>query len=163
MNSFSDLLEVHATLDELFARHQHALLHFEFDEALTLLQEYEAELLIHMRDEEEVLLPIYEEKAEVKPAGAAKLFIDEHEKMRAHVRLFAETVERLRTETPKEPLLIILLEREGFYKRLSAHHDDRERNHLYPALDAAVTPEERQAILRGLESRPDHLTVVSEP
>lgn len=147
VNSFSDLLAMHTRLDGLFAEHQVALLHFDFDEAVAKLAQYELQLLAHMADEEEVLIPLYAERAEMPKGGAPKLFIDEHEKMRAHITLFAEATEALKTEERPEVKLLMLLDREAFYKRLNSHHDIREREILYPLLDSVTDEAERRMII----------------
>ncbi len=45
--SFSELLQVHARLDELFLDHQRALLRLDLSTALDALEAYETELLTH--------------------------------------------------------------------------------------------------------------------
>ena len=143
MNSFMELLEIHSELDALFAEHQYALLHFDFELALRCLCQYESLLEAHMSDEERVLLPLYAERADIEKGGAVELFLSEHEKMRRFVGLFAETTDRLATEAVPEPLVLTLLDREAFYRRLCSHHDIRESKVLYPALDKVTSEKER--------------------
>jgi hemerythrin-like domain-containing protein len=150
MLSFLELLDVHKDIDTLFAEHQYALLHFDFDLATARLKEYEAKLLTHMNDEEELLLPLYHERSVIKKGGELKLFLDEHEKMRGYVNLFLETVTSLALEARPEPLLLKLLDREFFFLKLCSHHDIREERFLYPALDEATTDEERSEIFQKL-------------
>ncbi len=157
MDSFLRLLDLHADLDAAFAEHQFALLHTEFGKALELLTAYETALLAHMDDEEKILLPLYTERAEIERGGSEKLFLDEHEKMRHLITLFRDATEELGKETKPERHLIRLLDREAFYKRLCSHHDIREENILYPALDKVTTAEERIALFERLTSRPSHL------
>lgn len=57
MKSFSDLLDLHQRLDELFLDHQRALMRLDPDRAESLLDHYEADLLAHIRDEEDSMLP----------------------------------------------------------------------------------------------------------
>lgn len=153
MTSFSSLLEVHTQLDEIFEQHQFALLHFEFVNSLERLRHYENLILSHMTDEEEILLPLYADRAEVEKGGAVKLFLDEHEKMRQHVTLFKRTVEQLSIERHPEKTLLMLLDRESFYKRLCSHHDLRESGILYPALDKLTDASERSEILSLIANR----------
>jgi hypothetical protein len=146
MPSFSDLLEIHRELDACFAEHQYALLHFEFVRAGDLLRTYEAKLLAHMSFEEDVLLPIYG-RAETDRGGEAKLFLDEHEKMKNFIQMFFEALGELsRTNTP-EPMLLKLLDREFFYLKLCSHHDNREAKYLYPGLDAVTSETEKTRLL----------------
>jgi iron-sulfur cluster repair protein YtfE (RIC family) len=150
MISFSELLVVHTRLDAMFEKHQFALLHFDFPDALEQLKQYEAVLYVHMSDEEEILLPLYAERVAIEKGGAVKLFMDEHEKMRQHVLLFKQTVEKLQTDPDPEKTLLMLLDRESFYKRLCSHHDLRESGILYPALDNITEMDERSEILGRL-------------
>jgi iron-sulfur cluster repair protein YtfE (RIC family) len=155
MNSFAKILEIHTELDEMFLEHQYALLHFDFALALEKLERYESVLLAHMADEEDVLLPLYAERAVIGKGGAVKLFLDEHEKMRNFVRLFAEATASLQTDPEPEPTLLQLLDRESFYKRLNTHHDIRETDILYPALDVITSVEERAEIYKRISAHAD--------
>ena len=83
MTYIKDLKRVHDLIDAMFFDHQRALIHFEFEKALTLLETYEAVLLRHMQDEEMILLPVYTERAEFSGAGSPKYFFDDHSKMRS--------------------------------------------------------------------------------
>jgi hypothetical protein len=56
--SFLEVLKVHKYLDELFLRHQEALLRLDIELAAERLMFYERELRRHMRVEEEWLLPV---------------------------------------------------------------------------------------------------------
>ena len=147
MKNLSELLDLHNDLDAIFFAHQSALLHFEFDEALSLLEQYEAALLTHMRDEEEVLLPVYEERAEIVKGGKTQFFLDEHYKMREFVKLLKEEIIKLKDELEPEAKLIWILDRESFYKRLCGHHDKRETDILYPELDRVTTDAEKAELL----------------
>lgn len=154
MRSISDILKFHDDLDEYFRQHQIALLHFEFEAALERLLEYERNLRTHMQDEEKILLPIYAERAEIPRSGGVKLFLDEHEKMLAHIELFKEQTGKLISEDVPDDGLILLLDRESFYKRLTNHHDNREHDILFPILDQITTDEEKAEILSRISARP---------
>lgn len=147
MRNLSELLALHNDLDEIFFAQQRALLYFDFDTALSLLERYETGLLTHMKDEEEVLLPIYNERATVIKGGNAQLFLDEHEKMRGWIVFFKEQIARLAGEPYPEADLILLLDREAFYKRLSSHHDKRETEVFYPELDRITSETEKLELL----------------
>ena len=68
MTYIRNLKRLHDLIDAMFFDHQKALIHFEFEKALTLLETYEAVLLRHMQDEELTLLPVYAERAVVSGA-----------------------------------------------------------------------------------------------
>lgn len=150
MKTFSDLLDLHRKIDEIFFAHQCSLLRFEFGAALSLLERYESALLRHMRDEEDLLLPLYAERAPTIKAGAPQIFLDDHVKMRGFVDLFKEQTAKLAAEPKPEAGLILLLDREAFYKRLCSHHDKREREILYPELDRMTSETEKLDLLNRL-------------
>lgn len=149
MNSITELLAAHDVLDYVFFEHQRALLHFDFGKALVLLSEYETCLLRHMEYEEQTLLPLYKERVSFPGAGAPQLFLTDHEKMREFVALFKAKVEELRSTDENEDELIMLLDREAFYKRLSSHHDKRERDFLYPMLAQTLTENDELHLLHA--------------
>ncbi|MCW5957881.1 MAG: hypothetical protein KIT61_14945 [Pyrinomonadaceae bacterium] len=144
-------MKVHRLIDDMFFEHQRALLHFEFEKALTSLEVYESTLIRHMQDEEEVLLPVYAELASLPGAGAAKLFFDDHEKMRGYVESFKEKTARLASEPDKDRALLQLLDREAFYLRLCGHHDKRETEFLYPILEDSLSETEKEMLLSEID------------
>lgn len=90
MNSFKDLLVLHQELDEMFFQHQRALLQMDLARASTWLDRYETELLEHIRDEEQLMIPIYRELVEAPVGGAAQIFVGEHEKLRQFIVCFGK-------------------------------------------------------------------------
>lgn len=155
MTYIKDLMRVHVMLDDMFFDHQKALLHFDFEKALSLLEIYEATLLHHMQDEEMVLLPVYSERATQSGAGSPKLFFDDHSKMRSFVKLFKETTATLDRETNVDKVLLQLLDREAFYLRLCSHHDKREADFLYPTLEQILSDDEELELMSRIELNPD--------
>ena len=150
MNEFDILLDLHNEIDAVFFRHQCSLLNFDFMRALEELEEYESLLIRHMKDEEDFLLPIYAERAKMEKAGEAKIFLDDHEKMRIYVEQFKDQTIKLAGEEHPENGLLLLLDRESFYKRLNSHHDKREREHLYPSLNMICSESEKDELLSHL-------------
>jgi len=149
MTSFKDVLALHRELDELFFRHQRALLDFDFRGALERLKAYESALLSHMLDEEELLLPLYSERnPEPERGGRADFFLLEHAKMRRHLAHFREQLPRLAGLPEPSRAILKLLDQETTYKHLVEHHDQREERYLYPALERVTTEAERDELLR---------------
>jgi hemerythrin-like domain-containing protein len=147
--SFLTLLALHRELDEIFFRHQEALLLCEIDRAMHELNTHERKLLGHMQDEEELLLPIYTARTDKIPGGSLELFTAEHKKMKKFLAEFFATLSEMRAGAPSDlrRSIIALLDRQFMYKHLSEHHDLRERNVLYPWLDRVTSNEERRALL----------------
>ncbi|MCS7158496.1 MAG: hemerythrin domain-containing protein [Blastocatellia bacterium] len=146
--SFLLLLRVHERLNELFLQHQEALLEQDLARARERLAVYERELLAHMRPEEDLLLPVYA-RAGAIPGGPIELFLGEHRKMREFLERFRLTLAEFEAHPADLCRRIIrLLDEQAMFKHLVEHHDLREQNILYPALDRVTTEAERRELLR---------------
>ncbi|HYW69759.1 MAG TPA: hemerythrin domain-containing protein [Pyrinomonadaceae bacterium] len=154
MNTLSALLTLHRRLDDLFLEHQRALLRLNLERASELLAEYEHDLLAHIRDEEALLMPLYQERATAPIGGAAEIFLGEHEKLRQFLVLFGKEMEQLKTVDDVERGVLFLLDSQHLFKRLLVHHDTREKKMLYPLLDEVTTEAERAALFQQFELRP---------
>lgn len=145
--SFLSLLEVHDRLNELFHRHQEAVLLFDVELSSETLDAYERELVEHMRFEEDALFPIYERAMPIA-GGGIDLFRKEHQKLLRYVNGIRRSFETLRPrDSGGSARIIDLLDFEARFKSLLTHHDLRERNILYPVLDRVATAEEKEALL----------------
>jgi hypothetical protein len=150
MNSFVDLLRLHQQLDEIFYQHQRALLRRDLSSASLFLEEYEAQLIAHIRDEEELMIPLYRERVEAPVGGAAEIFVGEHEKLRQFLVLFKEGLAKLEVAEELERGVLFLLDSQHLFKRLLVHHDSRERKFLYLLLDQVTTEAERVTLFQKL-------------
>ncbi|MBI3950741.1 MAG: hemerythrin domain-containing protein [Acidobacteria bacterium] len=149
--SFLSLLKTHQRLDELFLSHQEALLMLDVGLALERLLEFERELLVHMRYEEDWLLPVYERAGRI-PGGQVEFFTGEHKKMLLFLTRFKEALRQLETNPPDLMRQIIkLFDDQALFKHLVEHHDLREQNILYPTLDQVTDEDERRELLSRVE------------
>jgi hemerythrin-like domain-containing protein len=155
MTSFSDLLELHRHLDDLFMEHQRALLRLNLERASEILEQYERELLAHIRDEEACLLPLYRQRAIAPTGGAPEIFEGEHDKLKQFLVLFKAELKKLRTVEDLERGVLFLIDSQHLFKRLLVHHDTREKKMLYPLLDEVTSEAERKRIFQQLELRPE--------
>lgn len=148
MRSLLEMMDVHADLHEAFAVHRDYVVGLEFRRALEELERFERELKLHMDDEERHVLPLYEARVGHVTGGDPQFFHLEHRNLLRNI------------ETAKEELRKIIanpaagrrqahefLDHESLLLHLLQHHDARERNTLYPKLDEALTPQEREALL----------------
>ncbi|MBI4445304.1 MAG: hemerythrin domain-containing protein [Acidobacteria bacterium] len=149
--SFLALLRVHEALTELFLTHQEALLDADLDAAQQLLSQFRRRLLAHMTEEEQRLLPIFQERNANVPGGGVELFLAEHRRMRQMLDEIQEALKRIAEESglQRRRKIIALLDQEAMFKRLAEHHDEREKNILYPRLDQITTTEERALLFPG--------------
>jgi hemerythrin-like domain-containing protein len=152
--SFSDLLRVHQQLDDLFLEHQRALMRLDLSRAASLLGEYEAQLLAHIRDEEDVMIPLYRQRAAAPIGAAAEIFLGEHDKIRQFLALFKAEIEKIKKSDDIERGALFLIDSQHLFKRLLVHHDTRERKMLYPLLDEVTTERERQRLFALFELLP---------
>ena len=149
--SFLRLTKVHQWLDELFLAHRTALLSLDLAQAKLLLDRYETNLLAHMKDEEESLIPVYGARISDVPGGGVELFVAEHKKIRGFLAEIRQAPGELRSQKglALKHKAIELLDREGMYHGLLQHHRAREQNALYPWLDLLTSIEEREKLLAG--------------
>jgi hypothetical protein len=159
LKSFNDFLVLHQQLDELFLEHQRSLLRLDLMAAAATLEAYTMELFAHMTDEEDVMIPLYRERAEAPVGGAAEIFLGEHDKMRQYLLLFKEELTKLAAAEDLERAVLFLLDSQHIFKRLMVHHDSRERKMLYPLLDQVTTESERERLFALVKSPPVITTV----
>jgi len=147
--ALSDLLSLHTRLDEHFAWHQELLLDRRLSEAKQSFGAYVELLELHMRHEEQLLLPIYA-RVEPQERFPLVLFTGQHQRMRELLQSAAARLEQLSGEGSALARAIIeLLDHERTYKHLGEHHDGAERQALFPALDRLATPDEGEHLTRA--------------
>ena len=146
--SFVAMLETHTVLRELFVQHQEALLDLDLPHALERLEAFERRLQHHIREEEAVLLPIYE-RAGAIPGGPPVLFTGEHQRMGEFLAHFKQALSSLAKHPAAELKrgILRLLDRQASFKGLMEHHNQRESTLFYPTLDRVTTDAERREIL----------------
>lgn len=154
MHSFQDVLRVHDALRERLFAHQRALLDREIDAAAEALLHYRRELIAHMRDEEELLLPIYR-RGEHPPNAAPDLYVHEH---RVMLRRLDVIEARLAAVPAPEHdgfhgALLAVLDEECRYKAFVEHHEGREERWLFPGLDSLASAAEKADLVPRLLQR----------
>ena len=148
--SIQSLSEVHDRLGRLLEDHQLALIHGDLEGARRLLARFATGIRAHIRHEEDVLLPVYEERVKVTRIGDPETLRDEHRQIEAALRkIEARTTELDREGGTWEGSVLHLLEEQYRFKRLLKHHNHREDRSLYPLLDAACSLDERRNLLRA--------------
>lgn len=147
------LAALHAPLGQALEAVQFALMDRRPDRARQRLDALAAALFAHMDAEEGALLPAYERAVPTPARGAAVgVFHAEHLKIR---QLMAELGARLAEGGDGEvshPRALALLEALHPLKGLLHHHEIREERLLAPALDEALSPEERASLWARLRS-----------
>ncbi len=151
--SIVELNQIHRQFEDLFNRHQVAILQNDFKEAAKLLGHYEKSLFLHMKEEEEILLPLYRKKAPAIRGGDPDIFAVEHKKIiewlnRLKLRLRRAWGHSLDPEDPN--LVIALLDDEAQFKKYMEHHTLREDHIFYPEVDRLIGEKDRIHLLRLL-------------
>lgn len=145
--TFLTLLADHQRMLGLFLEHQEALLGREFGRALERLLDARREFERHVAAEEELFPRLFADH-EVR-GTPLDLFTGEHKHLREMLVSYETATRRL---DPADPAiarrLIELFEDEALWKSFFLHHDERERNLLYPAFDRGTTDAGRAELLR---------------
>jgi hemerythrin-like domain-containing protein len=159
-DSFVSLTEVHEQLFADFVAHQVALLRRDFDGARANLKLFRAKLERHIAAEEELFDSVFAHTSEVTRAAGQigrapiDLFTGEHKHFRELLIAFEQLAAKLKADDPEvDERLLDLLEEEATFKTFFRHHDERERNLLYPALDEHVAAGLRPELLRRFHEK----------
>ena len=131
--TFSSVLAEHSALEELFGRHQRALLTRDLEGAVATLKTFENALGRHIFFEDEVLLPLYASKGAEVAGGTLSM---------------VRQTEALDVSQDVLGAVLRLMDDEALFKGLFAHHALREENLLFPRLDACTTEGEKEKALR---------------
>ena len=128
----------HLDLQELFARHQEALLQGKLDDAREWLTHFVDCQQTHMKIEEAYLFPEFA-KIERTTQWDVSLYEKEHEKIRAFYQRIIDDLnwlsEQELTESQMRRNIISLLDKEKTLKGLNEHHEEREVEALLRELD----------------------------
>lgn len=148
MRSLLELMDVHGGLHEKFAVHRDLVVGLEFGTALAALEDFERALRAHMDDEERHILPLYERRVGHVTGGDPQFFWLEHKNLLRNLDTMKEALRPLAAD-PKAGRRQAheFLQKQSLFLQILEHHELREKNILYPQLDAAVSDVEREAIL----------------
>lgn len=146
--TFSTLLSEHADLEQMFDKHQRALLARDIAVALGTITTFENALKQHIRYENEVILPLYVSKRAEIEGATLTIFHAEHRKLQEMTATLSRHTAELKTSADILGAIVKLFDEEALFKGLFSHHSLREENLLFPALDACTTEAEREKALR---------------
>jgi hypothetical protein len=95
----------------------------------------------------DLVMPVYERAGKIA-GGPPEFFIGEHRRMLEFLARFAATLDELKEEGGDTARRVIrLFDEEAMFKSLCDHHDMRERNIFFPALDRVTDEAERQELI----------------
>ena len=130
--------QCHQTLDEIFLRHQEAVLLARLDDAMVLFSSFKALHQVHMDFEDQVLLPKLE-TLDNPGRWPGSLYKSEHAKIQQLMDRVEYNLRPLRTARLQDQVsrraIIAILDQEKTFKGVCEHHHEREEMALFPALD----------------------------
>lgn len=146
---FSSFDEAHDELTELFLRHQEKLVERDQAAALQALEYFESRLRLHLKLEEDHLLPALERAA---AEGAvftfsAEFYLLEHKKMLDLLAGVATALRGLPGGRIAPRAAVDIIDREWMFKNLMDHHVRREHSTLFPELLGTLDPGAADALL----------------
>ena len=146
-HKFSILLSEHDELEELFDKHQRALIVKDLGAAVATISKFENELKRHIAYEDEVLLPLFAAKRAETEGATLPIFHAEHRKLRETAANLSKSTAALSDSSDILGSILKLLDDESLFKGLFSHHALREENLFFPRLDACTTEFERKRAL----------------
>ena len=147
----SELLHEHTEFDDAMVEHQRALVRGDLQAAREAFRRFSRALSHHARMEDEVVFPVYAPIGAGVVGGGLELLAAEHSKLERMIESMSSELDELVAPLSPETL-VAWIEREQVLKHLLQHHDQRERNLVYPALDAALDEGARSALWEAVEA-----------
>jgi uncharacterized protein with PIN domain len=156
LRTLEPLVDLHQAMDVLFLKHRLALMEVDIPRAQRMLRRFAMCMHRHIEDERELVLPLY---ASATPPGgyergaAPEIFENEHKKILDHLARMEAATEQLCEEQDRERLkarCLQVLDREKVFTDLIEHHDLRERQYLYPALERMLAEQEKMDLIERM-------------
>lgn len=135
----------HDRLDELFKTFQQ-LKRSDFAKAKDAFKEFKVGLQRHIVWEEDLLFPLWEEKAGMSEVGPTFVMRNEHRQIGQQLEAIHDKVTEQNPETDQEEQALLNL--------LEAHNMKEERV-LYPSIDQVTSVEERETVFQNINSIPE--------
>ena len=127
-----------------------ALLKGDFSRSRVMLKSFEKALLQHMKEEDEILLPLYRQRADQIQGGDAEIFSGEHVKITEWINRINLRASRLSRSDTNWKEIISLFDDEAQFKKYMEHHSIREDRVLLPEVDRVVEGREKEQVMRLL-------------
>ncbi len=142
--------KLHHELDQLFFEHQVAMLKGDFTRSRSMLMSFEKALLQHMKEEDEILLPLYRQRAAQIRGGDAEIFSGEHLKITEWLNRINLRASRLSRSDSNWKEIISLFDDEAHFKKYLEHHSIREDRIFYPEVERVLGEKEKEQLTRLL-------------
>jgi hemerythrin-like domain-containing protein len=154
LTTLQPLVDLHQAIDLLLLDHRLALMDADPRRALATFRRFAIALRRHLDLEDDLALPRYREAGPFERGAAPELFAREHEKILAQLVALDDATEALGHPGLGDPerrvACLELLDREKVFADLLEHHDLRERQFLYPALERSLGEHEKVDLLERM-------------
>ena len=155
----SDHMLNHKALRARFEDLQCALISLDLERASTGLADFTRHIRLHREGEEEFILPVYRDLDLGDEEGVVESFLSEHKELGWWLGEMRSDLDALRELAQTKEIgpqeVLPLLDRQATFKQLLAHHDQREADLLFPALDRKLTRDQAEEIWRQLDEHED--------
>ncbi len=134
----------HKRLDTIFGRFKEATGTGMWEEAASAIAEFNLGLRRHIRAEEEILFPVFEEKTGMTEAGPTFVMKEEHKEIHNLLDRLVAGSEMKDQEVVSEAARLL----EGTL----TDHNMKEEHILYPESDQFMSPAERTAVVKKAQT-----------
>lgn len=143
------LASEHVALEQLFARHQEALVTRAWARAARLLEHYRKRLQYQIQLEERYLLP-YSIQEQASGSEQTSIYMAEHRRLEALLEKAGTRLALARRRGVTAGVLIALLDEEKTIKHVIGYHYQREETVLFTVLRQSLPEEIRSGLVRML-------------
>jgi len=134
----------HDRLGELFRNFQ-KLKRTDFPAAKELFGQFKAGLKRHIKWEEQILFPLFEQRTGFAGNGPTHVMRSEHHQIEKHLEAIHEKMNMGDPESDFDEQMML---------NVLALHNQKEERILYPAIDRALSDEERARVFTTMEAMP---------
>ncbi len=148
-NQIRTLNQHHLYFDHLILQYQIELMNGDHLASIERFKTIKNLMILHMRDEEKLLLPLYiKHISPVPPGGAFEFFISEHHRISRYMDQFEEEFSKwLENDNVGEIELVNHFDFLYKFKHLLEHHHTREDTYLYRLLDRVLDNAQKTEIM----------------
>lgn len=146
----TDFLQTdHRRLDRLWEEHQQGLRSGNLEEARTRFAEFALGLQHHIRMEEDILFPVFEERSGMREMGPTAVMRSEHQEIQA---LLAGITAALAGAVDSAAALRAVQDQAEALETFLQSHGQKEENVLYPMSDRMLAEKERDDLVRKMQA-----------
>jgi hypothetical protein len=146
--SIPDLNYFHDYMNKMFIAHQILIMRGKTEHAVDLLEKFRILQIQHIKDEEELLIPLYQKLIIRFPqGGAVEFYLHEHRQIEKFIDRLLVYLQSWTGKSSIDKNMVEQFDRCLRFKNLIDHHDARERIFLYRLLDQRLTALQQRDIL----------------